>query len=178
MTVDDVKGYLQITDATFDASIALYLPLVSKDLELITNQRWVIANEGDLTITSDTITNTHTRRVNLGSMVTTPQYENSKVVSIDDEAESMQVSDAATATVTDARILANVFPEAKKHIAAQMVFYQIRVNATDAKLIQGYQSERFGNYNYTLDDGEGRTMHGYPMSLVKGLSDITFARFV
>jgi hypothetical protein len=178
MTRQQVKDYLGITDATYDTQIDLYLPVVSDDIQLITNNNFIISKIGDLDST-DTISDISTSNIDYGNVVTTDSLDNVAITSIDSDAETITVETAATVTSDDTEVLINIFPKAKKTIAARMVWYQIKKNSIDSSgILQGeVESERWATYNYTLAKTDSGTIGGYPAYIVRGLAEITIPRF-
>lgn len=176
-TRTQVKTFLQIADASYDTLIDTYLPIVSKDVELITNQSFVVELSGDFTDTSAVIAGIKSMFIDFGHVVNAAEMAQAAIIDFDTDAETITTDVNATATASGSEVYVNLFPVAKKPIVAQMVWHLINQYGKDSKLSIGYTSERFGNYSYTRADGEAGTVAGYPASIVKALAEITRVRF-
>ena len=176
MTRQQVKDVLQITVVDYDALIDQYLPIVSADIEKITNNTFVISRTGDFTDASATVSGVVTKRLDFGDVVSYADFEQVEIVDIDDEHEQIVVDASATGDSTDADFLVNIFPRAKKPIAAQMVLYNIKKYTSDQTNFAGpLASETVGSYSWTAADG-GKGGAGYPAAIVNTLKEITRPR--
>jgi hypothetical protein len=176
MTRDDVKKYLQITGTDYDTQIDTYLPIVTRDIELITNNNFILPLSGDLTNLSTTIGNISTLRLDVGHLLSSENFDNNAITDIDDDAATVTVTTAVGTTEEGAEIDANIFPIAKRPIAASMVLYNLKKYTENFDFNGPLKSERVGNYSWTGGD-DGATLAGYPKWIVDGLNEITVPRF-
>jgi hypothetical protein len=174
-TIEQVKLFLQIDGTEYDALIATYLPVVSHDIEKITNNEYIVAVTGDLTTGSKNITDVDTEMIDYGNVVMTQDIEQVAVIEIDEDNELFTVAVEAAQDLTGTDILVNVFPTSKKPVAAAMVMYNIKRYTEVIDFNGPLKSERVGNYTWT---GDGGTSAGYPQWMIDALAEITMPRFI
>ena len=176
MSVAQVKTYLQISGTDYDTQIATYLPVVSKDIELITNNSFIVEMSGDIEDASQTVSNIGTEKLDIGNIVCTIDFVQNAITAIDDDAKELTLTTAATSTETETDVLVNIFPTAKKPIAAAMVLHNIRKYSASMAFDGPLKSESVGSYSWTAAN-EGKGAAGYPQWMVDALKEITIPRF-
>jgi hypothetical protein len=174
ITREQVKNYVGITDTSYDTQIDAWIPVVSDDVVLITNNVFVSKQSGDIDGTT-AVTNTNADNYFLGSVVSVDDVRDAVVVSRD--STSVTLDKAPSSTASGADIYVNNFPQAKKPIVAQMVMYNISKYAVDMIPGGDYKSENIGSYSYTKSDRDSGTVAGYPRSIIRALAEITRPRF-
>jgi hypothetical protein len=179
ITKQDVKELLQIESIEYDNLIDRYLPIVSKDIEKITNKNFVIKKSGSLTTGSPIITDITTTNIDFDNVVSSRDFDNKKVIDFDEDAQTITLEFNAGSDLSETDVYINTFPLSKKPVAAQMVWWNIqKYNIDNSKLTEGQAiSERWGSYNYSLADSEGKMVAGYPKYIVDGLNEIKLVRF-
>lgn len=177
---ETVKSLLQITGTTYDTLIDLYLPIVSEDVELICNKSFVCEYEGTLTSGSNIITDIVLSQVHKDWLVSTSDYTQSKITDADLDSYSLTVSDLATGTQEQARILINQFPIAKRIVVSQMVAFQLVKNSGVSSVKSGgIKSKSLPplSVSYSDLDNALTTGYGYPAYMISSLKQITKPRF-
>lgn len=177
---DNVKTILQISVSTYDTLIDFYLPIVTEDIDIITNYNWVAEYSATLTNGSAVISEINITEVTKGWLVSTDQYTQSVVTDFDIDASTITVSDNATADLEDATVLINEFPKAKWPAAAQMIGFQIaKNNGIDSTNKGNIQSRSMGplSVTYAELDNALSNGYGYPGYIVQNLKTITVPRF-
>lgn len=174
MTAAQVKTYLQISGTDYDTAIATYLPVVSSDIEKITNNKFIVRRTGTLTAASDEITDITTALLEPGMVVNTVDYEQAEILAVSET--TLQIDTNATASIADSDIYINAFPLAKKPIAAAMVLHCIKKYTALMPEHGPLKSERVGSYSWAAAN-EGKGAAGYPQWMVDGLKEITRPRF-
>lgn len=172
-TREQVKAYLGITDASHDTQIDVYLPVVSDDIEVITNNNFIYNKTGGLTNGSADISSINTTALSPGNVVSSSDFSQATIVSIGDDTATIDTE--AGVTVQDTGVQFNVFPVAKKPIVAQMVLFNIRKYSIHMDMNGILKSESAGSYSWTRDTIG--TIAGYPMEIIKALAEITRPRF-
>lgn len=173
MTRSQVKTYLQITDTSYDALIDAYLPVVSDDIALITNNSFIVSRTGTLTTASQTITDMTTSLLESGNVVSTSDFAQAEITAVDDT--SIDTDTAASVDLADTDVYINVFPLAKKPLAARMVMYNIK-KYTDTLDNGPLSAETVGSYSWKAAN-TGKGAAGYPQWIIDGLKEITRPRF-
>jgi hypothetical protein len=177
MTREQVKLFLGITDATYDNQIDLFLPIVTDDIERILNNKFVLSYDGNLESGNPIITDIQTDKVEINSVVTCLSVSNDFVVDIDTVAGEITLDGSPTTTAQDTQVLINIFPQAKKHVAAKMVWHQILHSSIDTAISPGAKSESWANYAITYADNDAGTIAGYPAMLIASLQELKRPRF-
>lgn len=191
---DTVKTILQISVSTYDTLIDFYLPIISEDIDSITNQTWTVQYNGTLTNGSAVISSIlvgsptssgvkfsdYLNRPTKGWLVSTVQNDNSAISDYDLDANTITVSDNATATVTGADVLINQFPKSKWVAAAQMIGFQIvKNNGVDSTSKGNIKSRSMGPLSVTYEELDNALSNGfgYPNYIIQSLKTITIPRF-
>lgn len=175
---ETVKLLLQINDTTYDTLIDLYLPIVSDDINIITNVDWVKSYTGDLTNASQDITNITYGDTAKGQLVSTENYTQAIITDLD--TNTLTVDKTATATTEGATVLVNQFPIGKRVVAAQMIGYQISKNSGIGSTTQGsIKSKSLPPLSVTYNESDNSISngYGYPNYMIKSLMLITRPRF-
>lgn len=176
---ETVKSLLQITGSTQDALIDLYLPIVSEDLDIITNYTWVKEYTGTLTISSNVISDIELTTVSKGWLVSTSDYVQAIISDADLDNNTLTTDQNATATQESATVLINEFPIGKRVIAAQMVGFQIAKNNGTTSTTKGsIVSKSLPPLSVTYDNNDSSiAKYGYPSYMVNSLKSISRVRF-
>lgn len=194
MNRQQVKSMLGITDASKDADIDAFLPIVTDDLFRINgilNQSFFITARGDVTTGSDTITNIATVGIRplaelrsmyaVGNVIEAPGFDTGPdapvIVSVGEN--EIQLSAVATATEQEARIEARTLPIGVHQTVAQMVMFRIEsAMPVSTGKSGGVASRSIGPTSITYDTANASSgSSGYPRRLVSDLALVKRPRF-
>jgi hypothetical protein len=185
ISLDQVKSYLQISDTTYDTQIELYLPIVSDDLTRkngICNQSFLIestatADETD-TLTNVSLSTSEWDSLYTGSNITIDGIDGI-ISSFDDDAETITLEAATTATGDDLELLIRNFPTGAKPVVSQMILFKFNNGSISgatygnevASISSATTSVSYAGKNGTVNG------YGYPDALTKQLAPIRKPRF-
>lgn len=182
ITREQVKTYLQISDATKDAIIDAFLVPVEQNVQHITHNSWDLETTATTTNTSDTLTEVSSSildyvQVNNLVKIESQDIERAVIIAIDKTAQTIQLDTVLTTTEENADIIINTFPEAYKFTVARMINHNINVNNSEVAPGE-VEGETIGSYSYRLGSG-GTELdgYGYPKVLSNGLKKITRPRY-
>lgn len=176
---ETVKSLLQISDTSQDALIDLYLPIVSDDINIITNYDWVKEYTGTLANTSTTITDITLTDISKGWLVSTQDYTQAIVTDADLDNNTLTVDTAAITDTEGATIKINEFPVGKRIVVAQMVGFQIAKNIGTASTTKGsVVTKSLPPLSVTYDNNDSSiAKYGYPSYMINSLKSISRVRF-
>jgi len=184
ITLSQVKAYLGISATTYDTQINLYIPDVTDDLtrpQGICNQSFLLEGTAD-TDGTVTLSNVSIDYSDLyeGSCIYI-NGEDGVIVSYDEDASTVTLTDALTKTATGQALIIRNFPVGAKQTVAKMVMSKIGQTTTNTDGIKDVKSKSIGPVSVTFSGGtQNDTMDrfGYPESLTKALKTIRRMRFV
>lgn len=180
MSADKVKAMLGISDATYDAQIAVFLPIVSADVRRILNTElndYFTASYSSADATIDISDGSTTRKYGTQSMKLTPVKIGDVVEGDNIEADTYVIGYNYTTykhTLSDAPGGTGSYIERTINIRqwptiAKMVFYKITKNTTGSATEKNVSSKSIGSVSVSYGEGEINKQWDYPQVLIDDL---------
>lgn len=185
ITPTQVKQYLNITDATYDLQIDIWIPVVSDFLVNANNgylnSEYLETGTADTTDTDATLTSVLSieyDNLQSGNVVKIAGVaDNVTITDYDEDNTTIELSSAATATAEGSTLYIRVLPAGAKAVVAKMIWYMIDTNNITKET--GIKTERIEDYSVTYTDRISQLGAGdYPQAYLDGLSNYRRPKFI
>lgn len=187
MTVAEVKTYLGITDTSYDAGIAIYLPAVTDDLTRkngICNQSFMFEQRCDTdstaVLSNVTLTAKEWDCLYIGATVLI-NAEDHTILTYDETARTITLDSAVSITADNQKLYIRNFPIGAKPVVAQMILYKINEGSiSGATFGKEVASKSIGILSVSFKGDSSnvtKDRFGYPSELTAGLRTIKRPRF-